>query len=65
MKKLYLSQNDKKIFGVCGGIGQTYDVDPTVVRLVTVCLCLVTAIMPVLVAYLIAWVIIPESPSSI
>jgi hypothetical protein len=25
MKKLYMSESDKKIFGVCGGIGQAYD----------------------------------------
>jgi len=32
MRKLYLSKEDSKIFGVCGGIGQTYDIDPTLVR---------------------------------
>ena len=27
MRRLYLSKTDKKIFGVCGGIGETYDID--------------------------------------
>ena len=36
MKKLYLSNTDKKIFGVCGGIAETYDIDPTIVRLAIV-----------------------------
>ena len=29
MKKIYLSRTDKKIFGVCGGIGQAYEIDPS------------------------------------
>ena len=59
MRKLYLSQRDKKIFGVCGGIGCAYDIDPNLVILGCVFLCLVTGIIPVLVTYLIAWVILP------
>ena len=62
MRELYLSQKNKKIFGVCGGIGETYDIDPTLIRLILVFLCLITAIIPVIVTYLIAWAIIPEKP---
>ena len=60
MKKLYLSKTDSKLFGVCGGIGETYDIDPTVVRLVTVGLAIVTAFIPVTIMYIIALAIIPE-----
>jgi phage shock protein C len=63
MRKLYLSKTDKKIFGICAGIGETYDLDPTVVRLVTVCACLMSGIVPVTLAYFIAGVIIPDKPS--
>ncbi len=63
MKKLYLSKTDSKIFGVCGGIGETYDIDPTLVRLGLVFLCLVTAILPLAATYLVAWVIIPDKPA--
>lgn len=62
MKRLYLSPDDKKIFGICGGIGETYDIDPTVVRLATVFVCIITAILPMLACYFIAWIIIPEKP---
>jgi len=62
MKKLYISKTEKKIFGVCGGIGQTYDIDPTLVRLVVVFLCFATAILPVVLTYLVAWIIVPEKP---
>jgi len=60
MKKLYLSNTDKKIFGVCGGIGETYDIDPTLIRLIMVFLCFVTAVVPLLVTYIVAWAIFPE-----
>jgi len=61
MKKLYLSKKNKKIFGVCGSIGETYDIDPTMVRLITIFLCLSTGIIPLLVTYFIAWIIIPKA----
>ena len=61
MKKLYLSKKDKKIFGVCGSIGETYNIDPTTVRIITVFLCLSTGIIPLLVTYFIAWIIMPKA----
>ncbi|MFH1882857.1 MAG: PspC domain-containing protein [Planctomycetota bacterium] len=63
MRKLYISKKDRKIFGFCGGIGETYDIDPTLVRLVVVFLCFATAIIPVVLTYLAAWIIVPEKPA--
>ncbi|MGA2171419.1 MAG: PspC domain-containing protein [Sedimentisphaerales bacterium] len=60
MKKLYLSKTDKKIFGVCGGIGEVYDIDPTLIRLALVFVTLVTAILPLTVTYIIAGIIMPR-----
>ena len=62
MKKLYLSDSDKKIAGVCGGIAETYDIDSTLIRLAWVFIGLATAIIPALVTYIIAWIIIPQKP---
>ena len=53
MKRLYLSKNESKIAGVCGGIGETYDIDPTLIRLALVFFCLATAVLPVVITYLI------------
>jgi len=64
MKKLYLPRKDKKIFGVCGGIGQTYEVDPTTVRIAVAFLCLTTGIVPLLITYFLAWIITPKAPAS-
>ena len=63
MRKLYLSRENSKIFGVCGGIGQTYDIDPTLVRLAAVFLCFASGILPLILTYIIAWVIVPKEPT--
>jgi phage shock protein C len=60
MKKIYLSNTDKKIFGVCGGIGEAFDIDSTIVRLVLVFLTLVTFVVPLIVTYIVAGIIIPR-----
>ncbi|MDG2200777.1 MAG: PspC domain-containing protein [Phycisphaerales bacterium] len=58
-----LSRNNsnKMIAGVCSGIAQEYGWDPTIVRLLTVILALVTALFPFLVAYVILWIVMPEA----
>jgi len=63
MKRLYLSKKEKKILGVCGGIGETYDLAPTAVRIVAVFLCLTTGVMPLLITCFIAWIITPKAPT--
>jgi len=62
MKRLFLSSSDKKIGGVCGGIGNYLVVDATVVRLVVVILAIITGFLPLTLAYLVAWTIIPRRP---
>ena len=60
MRYLHVSRTNKKLFGVCGGIGETYDIDPTLIRLIVVFLCFATAVVPVLLTYLVAWLIMPS-----
>jgi phage shock protein C len=64
MKKLYLSKMDKKIGGICGGIGESYGIDPTLIRLVWVFICFTPAIIAALITYIVAWAIIPQKPDS-
>jgi phage shock protein C len=61
MKRLYRSEANRKIAGVCGGIGEHLDVDPTIVRLVAVVLTIATGIVPCLIGYIIAWWIVPTA----
>jgi len=65
MKKIYLSHTNKKLGGVLGGMGEALDVDPTILRLIVVFLALITAVVPALVTYLIAWLIIPDVPVTV
>ncbi len=60
MKRLYRSRTEKIIGGVCGGIAEYLDTDPTIVRLVAVLLILLAG--SAILAYLIAWIVIPEKP---
>jgi len=59
-KKLYRSRKDRMLGGVCGGIAQYFNVDPTIVRLIWAFITLAWGVG--LVAYLVAWLIIPEEP---
>ena len=59
-KKLLRSTKNKMVAGVCGGIGEYFNVDPTVIRLLWVILTLISMGAGV-IAYIIAWIIIPES----
>jgi len=59
--RLIRSETDKKIAGVCGGIAEYLGVDATLVRLVTVVLAIYPgAVIGGLVAYVIAWFIVPS-----
>lgn len=61
MKKLYLSK-DKKLSGLCGGIGEYFGFDPSLVRLAWILMTILTGIVPGVVAYIIAVLVIPKEP---
>lgn len=59
-KRLYKSNTEKKLDGVCGGIAEYFDIDPTLVRLAWI---LFTALGGSgLLAYIIAAIVIPHQP---
>ncbi|QQZ09983.1 PspC domain-containing protein [Heyndrickxia vini] len=59
-KRLTKSTMDKKISGVLAGIANYFEVDSNLIRLGFVILCLATAIVPCIIAYLIADWMIPK-----
>lgn len=61
-KKLYLSDTDKKISGVCGGIAEYANMDSTIVRLVWVAITAASGFVPGIVAYFLAAIVIPKKP---
>ena len=60
-KKLYKSNTNKVIDGVCGGIGEYFNIDPTLVRLAWVVCCALGG--SGLLAYIIMALIIPRQPA--
>ena len=61
MKSLYKSRTNKMVSGVCGGIGEYFGVDPTIIRLFWVLGCAVGG--SGFLAYVIAAILIPDAPA--
>ena len=57
-KRLYKSATDKKLCGVCAGIAEYFDLDPTVIRLAWVIFTLLGG--SGLIAYIIAAIVMPQ-----
>jgi phage shock protein C len=63
MKKIYRSNNQKWIAGVCGGIGEYFKLDPKWVRVGFV-LGSVIPFIPSTPIYLLCWILIPQNPQT-
>ena len=61
-KRLYKSKFDRKILGVCGGVAEYFNIDPTLVRVLWVLATLFLG--GGLIAYIIAAILMPEQPSA-
>jgi phage shock protein C len=59
-RRLYRSRSDRKLAGVCGGLAQYSNIDPTLIRVLFVVLALLGG--PGLVIYLLMWILVPEEP---
>jgi len=59
MKRLFRSKKDRMLGGVCAGLGEHLDTDPTVIRLIWAVVTVLSLGTGILV-YIIAWIIIPE-----
>jgi phage shock protein PspC (stress-responsive transcriptional regulator) len=63
MKKLYLSDTNRKIGGVCGGIAEYFDKDPTIIRIAFVLVAILTHGLGI-IAYFVMWLVIPKKPKA-
>ncbi len=59
-KRLYKSSTDKKICGVCGGLAEYFEVDSTLIRLLTVLVCMFAG--SGIIAYIVAAIVMPDEP---
>lgn len=60
IKRLYRSRNDRLLGGVCAGLADYFNIDPTIMRLLYILLCFVSLGSGVVI-YVVLWVIVPES----
>ncbi|MDO4283104.1 MAG: PspC domain-containing protein [Clostridia bacterium] len=58
--RLHSSKRNRMVFGVCGGIAESLGIDPSIVRILTVVVALVTTGIPVVLIYLLLSFILPE-----
>ena len=63
-KKLARPLGRKMIGGVCAGLADYMDIDVSLTRLIFVALALITAVFPMIIFYLVAWIIIPPDEAS-
>jgi phage shock protein C len=61
VKRLYRSRNERMIAGICGGLGEYFSIDPTLVRLIFVFGTIITG-TGLFWAYLIMLLVVPEEP---
>ncbi|NGX27968.1 MAG: hypothetical protein K940chlam1_00140 [Candidatus Anoxychlamydiales bacterium] len=64
MKRLYRSRTNKKVAGICGGLGDYFQIDPVFVRLLVIVIAIFTGIFLMVIAYIIAAIVIPQEPKS-
>lgn len=60
-KKLYRSKQKRILAGVCGGIAEYFNLDPTIIRLAWVVLSLAYGVG--VLTYIIAWLLVPNNPN--
>jgi phage shock protein C len=63
MRQLFRSKKERLLGGVCAGLGEHLDVDPTVIRLIWVVVS-VLSIGTGIIIYILAWIIIPEEDTA-
>ena len=63
MKKLIRSRKERMIAGVCGGLAEYFNMDPTLVRIAYVLVSVLSIAFPGILVYIVLWLVIPEAES--
>ena len=63
-KKIYRSKDNRMFSGLCGGLGEYFDIDPTIIRLLAV-FAILSSCFTGLIAYFVCAMIIPQRPTDV
>ena len=63
MKTIRRSKKNRMIAGICGGFGEYFGIDPTMVRVIYIVGSVLSVAFPGILIYLILWVVIPNADS--
>lgn len=63
MKKLYRSNTNKVFAGIIGGLGEYFEIDPVIIRLFWVLLVIFSGVVPGVLVYIIALIVVPSKPA--
>lgn len=63
-KRLTRSKNQRALFGLMGGIGEYFDTDPVLIRLLFLFVTIFTGVLPGIFAYLVGVILVPEAPAA-
>ena len=61
MKRLYRSRENRVLAGICGGLGEYFEIDPVLLRLIWLLVVIFTGVVPGILAYIIATLVIPKN----
>ncbi|MCH5295398.1 MAG: PspC domain-containing protein [Treponema sp.] len=64
MSKRFYKSQERKICGVCGGIAEYFDFDPSLVRVLYTVLTLCTSLFPCIIVYIVLAFVMPDRPSA-
>ena len=65
IRRLYRVSGEARLAGVCAGLGRYFKIDPVAMRLLWVAATFATGVVPGVLLYLVAWLIVPEEPRQI
>jgi phage shock protein C len=61
-KRLYRSNTNKVLAGICGGLGEYFNVDPALLRLFWLLVVIFSGVVPGVIAYFFAVLVVPKKP---
>jgi phage shock protein C len=64
-KRLIRPRADRKIAGVCAGLAEYFDLDITLVRVLWLVVTFFSGLIPGIVGYIVAWIVMPEEPEAL